>query len=141
MRHLYVHLPFCSSRCGYCDFVTVVGREGSTRRTSTAILAELDAERHTLADRVSTVFVGGGTPTFTDAGVAATRCCGRFRRPRELTVEANPETVTPELAALLREEGVSRVSLGAQTFAPGLLERPRSRCRSGRHPARGAHSA
>ena len=120
VRHLYVHLPFCSSRCGYCDFVTVVGREGQHEAYVTALLAELDAERHSLADPVSTVFVGGGTPTFTDAA-SLRRLLRALPAAAELTVEANPETVTPELAGLLREEGVSRISLGAQTFAPRLL--------------------
>ena len=64
-RHLYVHLPFCAHRCGYCDFVTVVGREGSHGAYVDALLAELELERRVLADRVETVFLGGGTPTFT----------------------------------------------------------------------------
>ena len=120
VRHLYVHLPFCSSRCGYCDFVTVVGREWQHEAYVTAMLAELDEERQTLADRVSTVFVGGGTPTFTET-TSLRRLLRALPAADELTVEANPETVTTELAVLLREEGVSRISLGAQTFAPRLL--------------------
>ena len=66
VRHLYVHLPFCAHRCGYCDFVTVVGREGWHGRYVDALLAELELERGRLDDRVETVFLGGGTPTLTD---------------------------------------------------------------------------
>jgi oxygen-independent coproporphyrinogen-3 oxidase len=118
--HLYVHLPFCSSRCGYCDFVTVVGRQGEHGGYVAALLTELALERELLADPLETVYLGGGTPTFTEPAelerlLAALPACD------ELTVEANPETVTPELAALLARSGVDRVSLGAQTFQPRLL--------------------
>jgi putative oxygen-independent coproporphyrinogen III oxidase len=120
VRHLYVHLPFCAHRCGYCDFVTVVGREGQHGRYVDALLAELELERGLLAKRVQTVFLGGGTPTFTDGGELR-RLLAALPSAIEVTVEANPETVTPELAQLLREAGVTRVSLGAQSFQPELL--------------------
>jgi putative oxygen-independent coproporphyrinogen III oxidase len=120
VRHLYVHLPFCAHRCGYCDFVTVVGREGQHGRYVDALLAELELERGLLAERVETVFLGGGTPTFTDGGELR-RLLAALPSATEVTVEANPETVTPELAQLLREAGVTRVSLGAQSFQPELL--------------------
>jgi oxygen-independent coproporphyrinogen-3 oxidase len=120
VRHLYVHLPFCSHRCGYCDFVTVVGRGGQHGTYVDALLVELGRERGVLADDVATVFVGGGTPSFTDAD-ALRRVLASLPAAAEITIEANPETVTSELATLLREGGVTRVSLGAQTFAPRLL--------------------
>ncbi len=120
VRHLYVHLPFCAHRCGYCDFVTVVGRRGQHAAYVDALLAELALERHALAERVETVFLGGGTPTFTERAELA-RLFAALPPAEELTVEANPETVTPELAELLLEGGVNRVSLGAQSFRPHLL--------------------
>ncbi len=120
-RHLYVHLPFCAARCGYCDFVTVVGREGRHGEYVDALIAELELERGALSERLETVFLGGGTPTFTEAG-ALRRLLRALPDCEELTVEANPETVTPELASLLAAEGVTRVSLGAQSFQPHLLE-------------------
>lgn len=119
-RHLYVHLPFCAQRCGYCDFVTVVGRGGQHAAYVDALLAELELERALLADGLETVFLGGGTPTFTALRELA-RLLGALPRAEEVTVEANPETVTPELARALRDAGVTRVSLGAQTFRPELL--------------------
>ena len=121
VRHLYVHLPFCASRCGYCDFVTVVGRRGQHRAYVDALLAELALEREVLAPRLESVFLGGGTPTFTEA-VELERLLRALPPATEVTVEANPETVTPELAALLRDGGVTRVSLGAQSFRSHLLE-------------------
>ncbi|HET7855189.1 MAG TPA: radical SAM family heme chaperone HemW [Gaiellaceae bacterium] len=119
-RHLYVHLPFCASRCGYCDFVTVVGRVGRHDEYVDALLAELELERGHLADRVETVFLGGGTPTFTDPE-ALRRILRVLPAAQEVTVEANPETVTPAVARLLAEERVNRISLGAQSFKPHLL--------------------
>ncbi len=66
VRHLYVHLPFCSHRCGYCDFVTVVGRNGQHGVYVDALFAELDLQGDVLAAGVETVFLGGGTPSFTE---------------------------------------------------------------------------
>jgi oxygen-independent coproporphyrinogen-3 oxidase len=120
-RHLYVHLPFCASRCGYCDFVTVVGQDGRHAAYVDALLAELALEREALAPRLESVFLGGGTPTLTEPAALA-RLLRALPPAEEVTVEANPETVTPELAALVRDSGVTRVSLGAQSFQPRLLE-------------------
>ena len=120
VRHLYVHLPFCAHRCGYCDFVTVVGRTGQHGAYVDALLAELELERDLLADDVDTVFLGGGTPTFTEPAELE-RLLGSLPAAHEVTVEANPETVTAKLARLLRDARVTRVSLGAQSFQPNLL--------------------
>ena len=120
VRHLYVHLPFCAHRCGYCDFVTLVGRPDAHRPYVDAVLAELELERGRLARRLETVFVGGGTPTYTEPR-ALERLLARLPAADEVTVEANPETVTAELAALLARNGVNRVSLGAQSFNTSLL--------------------
>src|SRR4051812_33242663 len=120
-RHLYVHLPFCAHRCGYCDFVTAVGRHDQHGAYVDALLAELELERHRLAPELETVFLGGGTPTFTEPA-ALERLLAALPPAVEVTVEANPETVTPQLAALLSRNGVNRVSMGAQTFNRGLLD-------------------
>ena len=121
VRHLYVHLPFCVHRCGYCDFVTSVGRRGEHGAYADALVAELDRERWRFDGGVETVFVGGGTPTFTEPA-ALRRVLAALPEAAEVTVEANPETVTPSVATLLREHGVNRVSVGAQSFRTTLLE-------------------
>ena len=121
VRHLYVHLPFCAARCGYCDFVTVVGRRGSHASYVEAVLGEIEFEAPRLAPSLDTVYVGGGTPTFTSPDALA-RLLEALPAAHEVTVEANPETVTPPLARLLRKLGVNRVSLGAQTFDQRLLD-------------------
>jgi oxygen-independent coproporphyrinogen-3 oxidase len=121
VRHLYVHLPFCAHRCGYCDFVTVVGNGEQHAPYVDALLDELERERDVLAPDLETIFLGGGTPTFT-VPRELERVLRALPAADEVTVEANPETLSPELAALLRENGVTRVSLGVQTFEPRLLE-------------------
>jgi oxygen-independent coproporphyrinogen-3 oxidase len=119
-RHLYVHLPFCAHRCGYCDFVTAVGRRDQHGDYVDALLGELALEDGLLATSVETVFLGGGTPTFTEPR-ALERLLAGLPGSSETTVEANPETVTQELASTLRRLGVNRVSLGAQSFRRHLL--------------------
>jgi len=121
VRHLYVHLPFCAHRCGYCDFVTLVGRQAQHGRYVDALLGELELERGVLSEPLDTVFLGGGTPTFTEPA-ALRRLLRALPGASEVTIEANPETVTAELAKLLAESGITRVSLGVQSFQPGLLE-------------------
>jgi oxygen-independent coproporphyrinogen-3 oxidase len=130
---LYVHVPFCATRCGYCDFNTYTAEElgpgaGRAEYAGTAI-AELHRAARTLGpDRptVSTVFVGGGTPTLLPADdLAAVLDTVRELFPVaddvEVTTEANPETVTPASLARLRAAGFTRISLGMQSAAEHVL--------------------
>ena len=120
VRHLYVHLPFCAHRCGYCDFVTLVDGSGSHEAYVDALLQELALERGVLAGPLETLFLGGGTPTLTQPAALA-RLLAALPEAVEVTVEANPETVTPALARQLRDAQVTRVSVGAQSFSSRLL--------------------
>jgi len=120
-KHLYVHIPFCASRCDYCDFVSMTGHPDQHARYVDALLAELELERDLLAPELDTVYLGGGTPSYLEPE-ALSRLLEGLPAAGELTVEANPETVTPGLAETLVEAGVNRVSLGAQSFQPRLLE-------------------
>lgn len=115
-----MHVPFCRHRCGYCDFVTAVGRQSEHDEYVDALLRELDERQELLAGSLDTVFVGGGTPTYLESG-ALGRLLSSLPPAHEVTVEANPETVTPVLAELLGAQGVTRISLGAQTFESDLL--------------------
>jgi len=121
VKHLYVHIPFCASRCDYCDFVSLTGRPDQHGRYVAALLAELELERELLGSELETVYLGGGTPSYLEPQ-ALRRLLEGLPGAGELTVEANPETVTLALAELLVEAGVNRVSLGAQSFQPRLLE-------------------
>jgi oxygen-independent coproporphyrinogen-3 oxidase len=120
-HHLYVHLPFCAHRCGYCDFVTVVGRSGEHAAYVDALLRELELQAGLVAPELETIYLGGGTPTLL-AAPALERLLASLPSATEVTIEANPETVTPELADRLRRNGVTRVSIGAQSFHMHLLD-------------------
>jgi putative oxygen-independent coproporphyrinogen III oxidase len=152
---LYVHVPFCATRCGYCDFNTYTSEElgpGANRAeyAGTAI-AELRAAADVLGPEpptVSTVFVGGGTPTLLPADdlaavLAAVRELFPVAPDVEVTTEANPESVTPADLARLREAGFTRLSLGMQSAAEHVLAVLDRRHTPGRaveaaHEARGA---
>ncbi|MCC6832278.1 MAG: radical SAM family heme chaperone HemW [Thermoleophilia bacterium] len=121
--HLYAHLPFCASRCGYCAFVVEVGALDRRDAYAAALRAELAAESGRLGP-LETVYLGGGTPTL----MRPHRLRGlledlapRLAPGAEVSIEANPETVDGDQLRELRALGITRVSLGAQSFQPHLL--------------------
>ncbi len=129
---VYVHVPFCRTRCGYCDFNTYTPSElpgMSGTDYLSAALAEIDLARRVLGDRVppiSSVFFGGGTPTMLPAGdlarvLGAIRESFNLRDDAEVTTEANPDTVDPAYFAALLEAGFTRISLGMQSVVPHVL--------------------
>jgi oxygen-independent coproporphyrinogen-3 oxidase len=130
---LYVHVPFCATRCGYCDFNTYTSDElgpGANRSEYAATaIAELRLAAGVLGpDRptVQTVFVGGGTPTLLPAAdlaavLAEVRELFPVAPDIEVTTEANPESVTPASLATLRAGGFTRISLGMQSAAEHVL--------------------
>jgi putative oxygen-independent coproporphyrinogen III oxidase len=129
----YVHVPFCSTRCGYCDFNTYTAEElgpGVSRGSYVdTVLRELRLAADVLGGStppVSTIFFGGGTPTLLPAehlGLVIREIGERFELADgvEITTEANPETVTPAYLAALRAAGFTRVSLGMQSAVPKVL--------------------
>jgi putative oxygen-independent coproporphyrinogen III oxidase len=126
---VYVHVPFCLTRCHYCDFVTYTGMEGLRRPYAAALLEEAAMAAAALGPEppaVTSVFVGGGTPTLLPPGdlgrvLARLRELLAFAPAAEVTVEANPETVDAAVADGLAEAGVTRVSMGAQSFDDRVL--------------------
>jgi oxygen-independent coproporphyrinogen-3 oxidase len=126
---VYVHVPFCASRCGYCDFNTYAPGEGVERGGYVdSVLAELDLARRVLGERgpVDTVFVGGGTPTLlapAELGriLSSVDKAWGLAADAEVTTEANPESVDPASLRALRAAGYTRISLGMQSAAAHVL--------------------
>ncbi len=133
--HAYVHIPFCEVRCGYCDFNTYTASElGGVKRSdfhrplieevlfSAKILRDSNLEQQPL----SSVFFGGGTPSLfaaTQVGeiLSALNEAFGFLEDCEVTLEANPESASEELLESLAKAGVNRISVGVQSFDPGVL--------------------
>src|SRR5450830_1896580 len=133
---VYLHVPFCTVRCGYCDFNTYTASElgGGASQVSYAdtLLTEVELARRVLADAgrggrpVRTVFVGGGTPTVLPSGdlarmLDAVRGAWGLAPGAEVTTEANPDSVTPDSLAALARGGFTRVSFGMQSAVPHVL--------------------
>jgi len=129
--HLYVHVPFCARRCSYCDFAIAVRREVPSAHFAGLIAKEwADWQSHPAwidAPALDTIYFGGGTPSRLDPAAIGSMLT-RFARDRtltpgaEITLEANPDDVTLESAAAWRAAGVNRISLGAQSFDPAVLQ-------------------
>ncbi len=144
--HLYIHVPFCARRCSYCDFAIAVRRDVPSEGYTEAILREWAGwQAHPAwggSAGVETVYFGGGTPSLlAPEGIA--RIVEQIWTDRgihpggEITLEANPDDVTGASATGWRAAGVNRVSLGAQSFDPGVL-RWMHRTHTADQPARAA---
>lgn len=122
---IYVHIPFCSRKCPYCDLNSVVAAHLPEEEYTEAVLQELSSrirERPALSGRtLETVYIGGGTPSLMSAGgierlVSGIRRAFPLSRQQEVTVEANPGTVTSDKLVRFKEGGVNRLSIGVQSF-------------------------
>ena len=127
IRHLYVHIPFCARICPYCAFYKDLLDRSQTWRFCEAILSELDRQRRSFAISPETIYFGGGTPTA--LSIAQLELLLRGFRERldlsqliEWTLEANPGSVSARKAAFLRNLGVTRISLGVQSWNDDLLK-------------------
>lgn len=123
---VYIHIPFCHSRCNYCHFITTAFRGAETRRYAAAVtreVADADLPDTGLAD---SLYFGGGTPSLLAECIpdliGAVRGKFRFTDDCEISLEANPGTISARRLQLLRSAGVNRVSLGAQSFADAELK-------------------
>ena len=133
--HGYVHIPFCTVRCGYCDFNTYTSSELDGAKQSDysdILIAEIKLSAQVLADaglpkrKLSTVFFGGGTPTLLPAAdlvkiLAALRVAFEIAPGAEVTTEANPDTVNIDYLRELRDGGFNRVSFGMQSAVLSVL--------------------
>src|SRR5437660_1641916 len=139
MPHLYVHVPFCQRRCSYCDFSIAVRKQFRARAYVDAVLGELAAVCPADSGRepgdvggesLDTLYLGAGTPSLLPPDAISallTSLLDVFRATPsrdvfEVTLEANPEDVTPDSARAWRRAGINRVSLGAQSFDNRVLQ-------------------
>jgi putative oxygen-independent coproporphyrinogen III oxidase len=134
---LYVHIPFCAVRCGYCDFNTYTATElgggasqdayAGTAASEVSMAARVLAQSGLPPRKLSTVFFGGGTPTLLpaeDLALILRRAIDHWgiENGAEVTTEANPDSVTPESLAILKEAGFTRISFGMQSAVPHVLK-------------------
>jgi oxygen-independent coproporphyrinogen III oxidase len=134
-RALYIHVPFCAHRCGYCDFTLVAGKDHLADRYLDALSLEIDRELQSAGSddfatqskpEIDTIFFGGGTPTQLSAAQLERLCAivhDRFQLnpATEFSVEANPARMTDDRIAVLADAGVNRISLGVQSFDDATL--------------------
>lgn len=129
-RHLgvYIHIPFCASKCGYCDFYSLAGCDGKMGKYQSALLSHIEEAAVTMAPYyIDTVYFGGGTPSYYGARRIAQvldeiKSSGLLMRNAEITVEANPDSLTRGEARILRRAGVNRLSIGMQSANNDILK-------------------
>ncbi|MGH3582042.1 MAG: coproporphyrinogen-III oxidase family protein, partial [Mycobacterium sp.] len=140
---IYIHVPFCATRCGYCDFNTYTAGElggANPEGWLAAVRTELSMAGAQVDLPVDTVFVGGGTPSLLGgsglrAVLDAVRDNFRLNPGAEVTTESNPESTSPEFFTELLDAGYTRVSLGMQSTAPHVLAALDRTHSAGRAPA------
>ena len=125
---IYIHIPFCASKCGYCDFYSLAGCDHMMPDYQNALLDHLDESARSIKNyEVDTIYFGGGTPSFYGADrlveiLNALKLNGNVRLDSEITVECNPDSISLNALKLLRQEGVNRISLGVQASDNNLLK-------------------
>jgi len=123
---LYIHIPFCSRRCPYCSFTSVSGRDDLHSRYADAVCAELSRRWEGIEGSFDSIFFGGGTPSrmapeLLAQILGAAQACHPIPGDAEITVEANPTSADTERFAALAAIGVTRLSLGVQSFCDSVL--------------------
>lgn len=125
---LYIHIPFCASKCGYCDFYSVAGRDNMMSRYQNALIKHLQESASGMSRYyIDSLYFGGGTPSY----YGSRRICEIFNvlkrnaqilKSAEVTVEVNPDSVAKGGLKAMREEGVNRLSIGAQSANNDILK-------------------
>ncbi len=124
---IYIHIPFCASKCGYCDFYSQAGCDHKMGAYQKALIRHMEESAEAIRNyEVNTVFFGGGTPSYYGAERIAEllnvlKLNGNLRTDSEITLECNPDSVNYDALRMLREEGVNRLSMGVQCTDDNLL--------------------
>ena len=125
---IYIHIPFCASKCGYCDFYSLSGRDRMMEKYHRALIAHMEESAPAIRSyEVDSVYFGGGTPSYYGAErlmelFNVLKLNGNVRLDAEVTVECNPDSMAREELKLLRQEGVNRLSIGVQSADNDLLK-------------------
>lgn len=136
MSSIYIHVPFCRSKCAYCDFFSVI-RHVDAEKVVKAIVQEYELRRGEIPDDVHTVYIGGGTPSVLSPEMLREMIAPiPLGHVEEFTIEANPDDVTDEMARYWKGLGINRVSMGVQSFVD-----PELRAVGRRHSAGDARRA
>ena len=126
---VYIHIPFCASKCAYCDFCSLPGKDKLMPYYQDALLIQIQETMPRMTDYfIDTVYIGGGTPSYYGARrlvelLQELKVTNRLLKRSEITVECNPDSVRRKDLRLLRKEGVNRISLGAQSANDDILRR------------------
>jgi putative oxygen-independent coproporphyrinogen III oxidase len=126
---VYIHIPFCASKCAYCDFCSLPGKDKLMPYYQDALLIQIQETMPRMTDYfIDTVYIGGGTPSYYGARrlvelLQELKVTNRLLKKSEITVECNPDSVRRKDLRLLRKEGVNRISLGAQSANDDILRR------------------
>ena len=124
---VYFHIPFCASKCAYCDFCSLPGRDKLMPYYQDALLIQLQETMPRMTDYfIDTVYFGGGTPSYYGARriveiLQELKVTNRLMKQSEITVECNPDSVRRKELRMLRKEGVNRLSIGAQSANDDIL--------------------
>ena len=125
---IYIHIPFCASKCGYCDFYSLAGCDNMMEKYHKALITHLEESAPGIKNyEVDSVYFGGGTPSYYGAErlmelFNVLKLNGNVRLDAEVTVECNPDSVNREDLKLMRQEGVTRLSMGVQSSNNDLLK-------------------
>ncbi len=125
---IYIHIPFCASKCSYCDFYSLAGCDHLMPEYQAALLEHIKESAHSIKNyEVDSIYFGGGTPSFYGADrlvqiLDLLKYNGNVRLDGEISVECNPDSISPTALKLLREEGVNRISIGVQASDNNLLK-------------------
>lgn len=120
MAGLYIHIPFCKTRCIYCDFFSSTESKYMESYVD-ALIAEMSLRKDELNEDINTIYIGGGTPSQLPAEsiariIESAKATFKTGKNMEITMEANPDDITPDFAGAVKTAGVNRISIGIQTF-------------------------
>ena len=124
---VYVHIPFCLKKCYYCDFASYTDTM-LTEEYFSSLIREINQKRRLFSREIDTVYIGGGTPSFVEADyilkiIAALRAVALIKEDCEITIEANPNSLTKDNLKKYTDAGINRISLGVQSFFDDELAR------------------